>query len=310
MLATAVDQLGHDFFREQLRLRRAGWLSQPPARHSILRGARRSCMSSTPPGMIGGDVGAGGAAVRRSARRVCRRFRSPCWRRKPTRFPRELVVGGPAGRRTARQDVLASSYGQTGERPVDAHDSWRGGVARKTKPMRAGSVEGQAASRRCRSACHGATRRCCGRRGLWLLMCNSVSAVALYSELNGPGASRLPDAGFRASLLFNMELMVCTGHRLHRLAFRGPRLLLPVHAQNRLGLSPGGWRAFDGRHPFPAPPLPARLGRSRLEDRAGVYTALHDLLDAMEVDEIAVSGRHRLGRLDLTSASPFNDEDL
>lgn len=199
------------------------------------------------------------------------------------------------------EDVLASSYSQTLNGlltpMIPGEAVWR-------EQTDAGSLKGQVRP----GLPIGLSRR--NQKVLWqagplAFDVNSVSAVALYSELNGPGASRFPDAGFLGGLLFNMELMVHVSDSTYLHLRATPYYLF---TENRLGLSLGdGGLSTAGILSYTTY---LRDWEIKLEDRAGVYTALHDLLDEMEVDEIAVSGRHRLGRLDLTSASPFNDEDL
>lgn len=134
---------------------------------------------------------------------------------------------------------------------------------------------------------------------------NSVSAVALYSELSGPASSRYPDDGFLGGLLFNMELMVHVTDSTYLHLRATPYYLF---TENKFGLSLGdGGLSTAGVLSYATY---LRSWEIKLEDRAGVYSGLHDLLDDLEVDEIAVAGRRRLGRLDLSSANPFSEDEL
>lgn len=136
---------------------------------------------------------------------------------------------------------------------------------------------------------------------------SSVSAVALYAAADGPAAERMEDDGFLAGLLFNTQVMLHLTDHAYLYLRATPYYLI---TENKFGLSLGdsglstagvlSWTTY------------LRDWQIKLEDRASVYSGIHDLLDDIEVDEIAVAGRYRLGRLDLgpRAGSAFEEEDI
>jgi hypothetical protein len=136
---------------------------------------------------------------------------------------------------------------------------------------------------------------------------NSVSTVALYTQAGGPTAERWADDGFLAGLLFNTELMLHLSEGAYLYLRATPYYLI---TENRFGLSlQGGGLSNAGVLSWTTY---IRDWQIKLEDRASVYSGIHDLLDDIEVDEIAEAGRYRLGSLDLGpgSGSAFEEEDV
>ena len=137
---------------------------------------------------------------------------------------------------------------------------------------------------------------------------NSVGVVALHSELKGPAAQLLPDDGFLGALLFNTELMLHVSDSTYIYIRVTPYY---IFTENRLGLWLGdGGLSTYGNLSYAAY---VRDWEIKLDDRVGLYSVSHDLLelDGLEVDEIAVSGRHRIVPVEVSStASPFSEDSL
>jgi len=151
-------------------------------------------------------------------------------------------------------------------------------------------------------------RKVLGQAGPLSFDVNSVSAVALYSEAGGPAAERLDSSGgFLAGVLFDTQLSLHLTDHAYIYLRATPYYLI---TENRFGLSVGdGGLSTAGVLSYTTY---LRDWQIKLEDRAGVYSGIHDLLDDLEVDEIAVAGRYRLGRADFGpgTGSSFDEEDL
>jgi hypothetical protein len=141
---------------------------------------------------------------------------------------------------------------------------------------------------------------------------NSVSTVALYTQAGGPVAERLADDGFLAGLLFNTEMMLHLSEKAYLYIRATPYYLI---TENRFGLSLGGIGGGLSNAGVLSWTTYLSDWQIKLEDRAGVFSGasdVNDLLDEIEVDEIAVAGRYRLGRQDTEpgSGSAFDEEGV
>lgn len=133
---------------------------------------------------------------------------------------------------------------------------------------------------------------------------SSIGLVTLYSDLTGPGSTQLPDDGLLSGVFFNTALML----QLTDSAYLYVRATLYyLFTENRFGFYLGSGDVSMAKLSYTTR---LRSWEIKFEDRLGVYTPLREALDDIEVDEIAVAGRYRLGRFDVGTANPFSDKEI
>jgi hypothetical protein len=133
---------------------------------------------------------------------------------------------------------------------------------------------------------------------------NSIGMLAYYSTVSGQSSSQLPDNGFVGALMINAELMLHITESAYLHVNVTPYYLL---TENKVGIYLGSGNTSG-----------ANLGYTtylkgweiKLDDTLRFFSPLNDLLDEVEVNEIADAGRYRIGRKDNLSGDPFSEEDL
>lgn len=133
---------------------------------------------------------------------------------------------------------------------------------------------------------------------------SSIGLIALYSDISGPVSERLPDDGFLSGIYFNTSLLLQLTDSAH-LYVRATFYYL--FTENRFGFFFGNGDVSTAKLSYAT-----SLGswEVKFEDRLSVYSPLREALEEIEVDEIAIAGRYRLGMPDLASANPFSDQEI
>ena len=144
------------------------------------------------------------------------------------------------------------------------------------------------------------------KAGPFYLDLASLSFTGLYSDLHGHGADEYPDDGFIAALEADLLVYLRLG--------RGAYLSAAITAYYLPTENRAGFYFRDSNYSFARLQWESGVGdwRFRLYDEFRVLHRLGDLLDEMETNEIAESGRYRLGRLDQVGlvGHPYFDEEL
>lgn len=132
----------------------------------------------------------------------------------------------------------------------------------------------------------------------------SIGTIALHSSLSGPGADRFNDDGFLGATTLNTAVHL---QLTDTATLRINTALYYLYTENKFGFFFGNGAPTSAELRYQT-----RLGAWDFDfyDRVRVFFPLSDALDDVQIDEIAVAGRYRFGRVDFVDPNPFGDEQI